>query len=98
MKNYSKSMDSLEKSIRSLPDTQKINKFKEKLRRINQFIEKLIKSPAHWLGNINFSNFTGSSIFRLKTSEFNKALVLNRPNYDILKSEINKKNNIVMIR
>ena len=52
-------------------------------------IEKLIKSPAHWLGNINFSNFTGPSIFRLKTAEFNKALVVSRPNYGILKSEIN---------
>jgi long-chain acyl-CoA synthetase len=52
-------------------------------------IEKLIKSPAHWLGNVNFSNFSGSSIFRLKAPEFNKSLIVNRSNYDVLKNEIN---------
>tara|TARA_B100001250_G_scaffold411758_1_gene441162 strand:+ start:1589 stop:6160 length:4572 start_codon:yes stop_codon:yes gene_type:complete len=56
-------------------------------------IEKLIKSPAHWLGNVNFSNFSGSSIFRLKAPEFDKSLVVKRPNYDTLKSEINNNQN-----
>ena len=50
-------------------------------------IESLIKSPTHWLGNLNFSNFTGPSIFRLKEPEYNESIKINRPIYDTLKNE-----------
>ena len=52
-------------------------------------IESLIKSPAHWLGNLNFSNFTGPSIFRLKEPDFNILIKVDRPNYQTTRNEIN---------
>ena len=49
-------------------------------------LESLIKSPSHWLGNLNFSNFTGPAIYRLKEPQFNKSIGVERPVFKNLKT------------
>ena len=39
-------------------------------------LESMIQYPTFWLGNINFSNFTGNSIFRLKEAKTYRGLKL----------------------
>ena len=42
-------------------------------------LESLIKCPSLWLGNFNFSDFTGPSIFRLKEAEPYDSLQIDNP-------------------
>ena len=42
-------------------------------------IESLIQSPALWLGNCGFTDFTGPSVFRLKESEPYDSLKIDEP-------------------
>ena len=41
-------------------------------------LETVIQCPSLWLGNFNFSNFTGSSIYRLKEAKIHSSLKINR--------------------